>query len=129
MSVMNRKRKAVSSKVLGIQKQSSDKILIGMSVHLDLHHYLTLYCTAKGVSKANVLKSMLSQWIQEKKEEQDDTQLFREIAQRAINSWRINKTKGDTTPLLTFKESLGVELTEKGFTEKEVKRILNEIKI
>lgn len=130
MNVMNRKRKTVSKTgILGLQKERSDHKLIGMSVHTDIHHYLTLYCAAKGISKAKLFKDMLSKWLQEKKQESDDLQLFREIAQRAMNRWRINKTKGDNTPLLDFKESLGIELKEKEFSEREIKRILNEMKL
>jgi hypothetical protein len=115
--------------ILGLQKEKSENKLIGVSVKSEIHHHLTLYCLAKGISKANLFKSILFKWLQEQKQENDEAQLFREIAQRAINRWRINKTKGDKTSLIDFKESLAVELAEKEFSEKEIRRILNEIKL
>jgi phage-related protein len=114
--------------ILGLQNEQKDTKLIGMFVHLDIHHYLTVYAIAKGVSKAKVLKDMLSAWITEQKEKCDEDQLSREIAQRAMNKWRINKTRGDETSLSNFKESVGAELKGKGFTPREIKRVLNEMK-
>ena len=114
--------------VLGLQNEQKDTKLIGMFVHLDIHHYLTVYSIAKGMSKARILKDMLNVWISEQKEKGDEEQLFREIAQRAMNRWRINKTRGDETSLSSFKESVSTELKDKGFLPREIKRVLNEMK-
>jgi hypothetical protein len=110
--------------ILNDQKSRTGFKLIGMSVHLDIHHYLTVYSLAKGIKKAKLLKDMLDTWIMQEKLKDGDGRLLKEIAQRAMDKWKIEKKNGINRPLSEFKEILGKELQEKGLTEGEIKRVL-----
>jgi hypothetical protein len=114
--------------ILNLQKKRTGYKLIGMSVHLDVHHYLTLYSLAKGIAKAKLLKNMLDEWIRCQKVKDEDVKLLREIAQRAMIQWKAAKTNGINRPLTEFKEILSKELLKKRLTEGEIKHILNEMR-
>lgn len=115
-------------KILNLQKERTKYKLLGASIHTDIHEYMSLYALAKETSKSMILKNLVDTWIEKQKVRESDITLIRAVAQRAINKWKANKTKGIVMSLSELKETVTIELKREGLAEKDIVHILNEIK-
>lgn len=115
--------------VLKESNQRDDYKLVGASLPLQVHSYLTLYCLAKGVSKTKIIKGLLENWIacQVTTHGTSPAELVLCIIKRAGVQWKARKASGKMS-FKEFKESLQAELTEKGVSEDVIASILNGIK-
>lgn len=108
--------------------QRDDYKLVGASLPLQVHSYLTLYCLAKGVSKTKIIKELVENWIAQQTVAHGTTaELVLCIIKRAGVQWKAKKASGKMS-FKEFKESLQKELTEKGVSEPIIISILTGIR-
>jgi len=98
--------------------------LVGASLPVKVHHYITLYTLAKGCSKTKIMKTLLEDWISQKDTEQE---LIAKIIQKVNLQWRVIKTGNKPIPFQEFQETMRLELVAKDLPEKCVNSIMFEI--
>jgi hypothetical protein len=124
--VLMKKRNNMKKKILTIKKDRNCK-LMGASMPSSVHNYLSLYGAAKGSTKTDVLKPLITNWYNLQKEKETETMLVKEIITRIKNLRKIEKANG-MMDLLAFKETVRTELQGKGIPDKFIVTILEEIK-
>jgi hypothetical protein len=98
--------------------------MAGASLPLPLHNYMVLFTLAKGTTKSKVLTKLITDWIDRQKEKNPEDKLINTIIVR-INTKR--KEQKESKSFDKFKKDLHQELIDKGLTEEQVIKILNEI--
>ena len=107
-----------------LKKEREGYKLLGVSVPIRVHHYLTFYAMAKGSSKSEVVKRLVFDWVTHQKERTPDNLLIQDIVQRINTRWRAEKTSQSPMTFFTFKDLARQELLEKGVNETYVSLIL-----
>jgi DNA-binding PadR family transcriptional regulator len=110
---------------LGVEKKRPGYKLVGASLPLAIHNYLTLYTLSKGISKTKILKNLIEDWIiiHQKKETEED--LLKKIIYRVNAQWKIEKgRRRNKKQFEQFISDLKEELVEKGLTDDFVKSII-----
>lgn len=103
--------------------------LAGVSLPLPAHNYLVLYTLAKGITKSRILTNLINNWIKRQKEKEPEEKLFKDIAQRCSETWKIKKANnGDYISFKEYKKELYDEFTNKGLTDEQFASILKGIK-
>jgi len=98
--------------------------VVGASLPLQTHNYITLYTLAKGMSKTKILKNLLDDWMSSQKESEEE--LIAKIIHRANAQWRIEKArKRSGKPYNLFIKDLEEELLYKGLSEVYVEAIID----
>jgi len=101
--------------------------LVGASLPLQVHNYLTLFTLAKGSTKSRLLTNIINNWICEQKKSGSEERLIRDIIRRCNILW--NKRRKDKgMSFKAYKEGLCQEFTDKGLTEIQVESILKGLK-
>lgn len=101
--------------------------LVGASLPLLIHNYITLYTLAKGMSKTKIFKNLLDDWISSQKERgETEEELISKIIYRANAQWRVEKARRRSgKPFSQFIKELEDELYYKGLSEVYVKAVIN----
>lgn len=103
--------------------------IVGASLPIEIHNYLTLYTLSKGISKTKILKDLLEQWIDIQKRRDNEEDLLEKIVYRVNARWRVEKSRKRTgKPFDVFCLDLKDELLDKGLAEIYVENILIGIK-
>lgn len=103
--------------------------LVGASLPLPMHNYLTLYTLSIGMSKTKVIKNLLEDWITIHKEKEPEEVLITKIIFRANAQWRKEKArKRSGKSFSQFIIELEDELTHKGLSEVYVKAIIEGVR-
>jgi hypothetical protein len=116
----------MSGKILGVQSKRGLYKLVGAMVPLPVASYLSLYTTAKGSCRSDILKPLIEGWVgqQQKKETTED--LIQEIVYRIKQRWTIEQTSVGMT-LETFKTDIKLELKSRSIPQEYIALILKEI--
>lgn len=88
--------------------------------------YLTLYSLAFKISKTEIIRRAVNEWVDKTKQKSNDNSLLNMIIDNAKKQWIIQKTHNIT--ITQFKELLKTELSEKGISSNYIRIILSEIK-
>ncbi len=97
--------------------------LVGASLPLEIHGYITLYTLARGFAKSTILKTLLEHWIAQERLTYPDEELIMEAIRRVKLQWEMRKVR-DKISYKQFLVELKEELTKKGLDEKYINMIL-----
>lgn len=111
-------------KVLKVPTSRAEHKLIGASLPVRIHAYLTLYSLAKGTTKSKVIKELIEAWITSQREKEPDKTLIEEIIERVNLQWKVEKNTNPGTTFREFKEELKLELEKRGVNDRYVSLIL-----
>jgi len=103
--------------------------LVGASLPLRFHSYLTLYSIAKDVSKSDIIKQILEGWIDSKPLKimyVDERILIQCIVDKVVIQWSIEKSKDAELTISIFMDQLRMEFEDKGIKTNYTRIILNE---
>jgi predicted DNA-binding protein len=115
--------------IFKVSKTKSDNSkLVGANMPLQVHSYLTLYSLAKGTTKTLIIKELLTNWIEKQRAKEEDWMLIDEIVRRVNVKWGAIKEQSDTT-FQQFKVTLRQELLDRGIEERNIKSILQKLKV
>ena len=114
--------------ILGIDSTRKDYKLLGVHLPLGVYKYLTLFTLARGISKSNLFKVLIEDWMKEQKSEGTDNELIQELVIRINNEWQERKKAHPRANFSDFKNKLRTELLGKGLERKQVVSILSQIK-
>jgi hypothetical protein len=89
---------------------------------------LALFTLARGITKSDLLKVLIEDWMASQKLKDSDKEMLEELVIRIKNEWRAHRTKHPRASFNEFKTSLETELTDKGLDEKYVKSVIHQIK-
>jgi hypothetical protein len=98
--------------------------MLGAMVPLVMHDYLGMYTVAKGQTKSEIIKELLTSFIQEQKMRYPEKELIREISER-INILKQKEMKKNHFSLEEFKQWVRQDLVVKGVNDKNIHFILN----
>jgi hypothetical protein len=104
--------------------KKSETRLVGAHVPLPAYNLLSLYTIAEGISKSELLKILIDQWVSDKRKTRAETELIGIIAQRVAESWEEMKQKHARMTLPMYLQLLKKDLIYKGVTEVQVNKII-----
>lgn len=117
-------------KIIEIRNKKKGKDTVHVGVHLpkDGVDFLSLYCTAKGTNKSEVLRKMFDQWLKEKKKKEKYSikNLSAKIVKSVLPQWEKIKHKKQRS-IASFLTVLKIELTKKGVRDKHSDLIIEMI--
>lgn len=113
--------------LLKAQKKREGYRLVGVSIPLQDHNYLTLYALAHDTTKSRILSDQINKWIRVHKNEKSEKILMCEILRRIGNIWKAEKSNKKGKTCKQFKEALTQELSYKGIADPYLSQILNSI--
>lgn len=115
----------MSAKILRVNKRKEEAKMVGVYMPLWVNSYIALYTTAKGSTKAHILRTLIENWVVQQREKIPDEELVSEIRKRVIREWTISKT---TMSVSTFKGMIKEELEKTDIVPSIVMEILNDVK-
>lgn len=102
------------------RKDKKDVTFFGMTVSSEAASFLSLYCTAKAVTKTSIVSTLLDKWLKEAQSIYDRNELINEIAQKAIEEFPYHKSVN----INSYLHLLKIELIQKGLCKEDFKEIL-----
>ena len=102
--------------------------LAGALLPQKLYNYLLIYTLAKNVTKTQVIKDLLEEWMQSKREEEPDEVLLLQIAERYTRQWNVQKISHPESDFKEFKSDVQRQLLNKDMPDTYVQLILIKIK-
>jgi hypothetical protein len=102
--------------------------LIGVSVPLWVHNYISLYCLAKNKTKSEIMKGWVGAWHDQVKSKEPEEKLVQEIIDMSNTEWAGIKKKTPEKTFVEFKEELEKELVCRGVSIYQIRIILKAIK-
>lgn len=110
--------------LLSNEKPRKDFRIIGASLPIEMHYYLTLYCLANKCSKSVVLNRLLEDWIADG----DNTVVLVQKINKVVSArWQAIKESKSSMIFSDFLVVMRQELMDKGLDEKYVDAIILEI--
>jgi len=100
--------------------------LVGASLPSWVHSYIASYGMAKGITKTEILKPLLVNWITKQRKDLPDEVLVQEIIERLKSQWKFESLIPGMT-LLIFKNNMEKELIKRGIFPDYIKQIVKEI--
>ena len=119
-------------KVLGKGKRKKeDYKLVGASVSSQVNTYITLYCLSHGISKSQIIKDLLDEWILKKRRSEalSEEALSRKVVRKCVFNWKTKKAAGRAVSQRKFMEDLYNELMDRGVPEPYLTDILKGVEI
>ncbi len=113
-------------KILKIKSKRPPHRLVGVSVENYLHEYMTLYCLAKGITKARIIKGFLNEWMKEQRMVETDDTLIHEIINR-IGDRYTEDPKFKDFPFEDFKILMEQELTRNGLKPSYITMVMSKL--
>jgi len=117
-----------NTKILGIKRSTTDnKRYMGGFMPLSIHEYVDLFILAKGISKSQILKQSLEEWISGKCQvpENQTDHLLLMVSDRLNSKWKV--LKNDFDNFSDYKKKVKEELQTKGIKLKHIRLILNKM--
>ena len=105
-----------------------DYKMIGVTMRSKFHSYLSLYCLAKGISKASLLKDLIGDWIDEQKAKYSDKVLLDEIKERVNEQWTAYIEDKPHSNMERYREEIENELLSKGIPQNYIDIITKDLK-
>jgi len=109
--------------MIPVNSRRRDYKLIGATLPGWMSSYVTLYTLAKGTTKARIVKELVDAWMIRSKIDNSEEELLHEIIMRVNGQWEM--VKGDNMTFTEFKDSLKIELTERGVMSNHINIIIN----
>lgn len=122
-----KKEKMILTEVERYKKRRANFKLIGALMPLWFHAYLSLYCLAKGHSKAMHIKIIFNEWASYTQKQDTEEDLLHELIERINRAQRIKKVRNKKFVRETFMEDIKTELLVKGLPEGYIKFVLSKI--
>jgi len=91
--------------------------VVGASLPVEIHSYLTLYALAMSTTKTAVIKKQLEKWINEQKRFVTEEKLITSIVSQIQQQWKGKHKRIPDLEFERFKELVYQELIEKGVEE------------
>lgn len=123
MKVKNRNEMSI----LKAETTRSNYKLVGVTLPLRVHSYISLYTLAKGSTKAGLFKELIMTWMNEKKETESDKKLIQQITKRIQKNWASLSEKKPDYKLIVFKTDMEQELLSRGIPPNYIELIIKEI--
>jgi len=114
--------------ILKVESRRAGFKLVGISIPTEIHNYLSLFTLARGITKSDLFRVLIDDWMTNQKSEETDNELIQELAVRVNNEWQAKKKLHPRASLNEFKTSLEKELISKGMRTIQIISILNYIK-
>lgn len=99
--------------------------MVSAWIPVKTHTYMTLYCLARGTSKARISKELLENW--RKQQVDDETELIKDIVDRAIIQLRAKQSIDPAITYEQYAEKLEDELRRKEVRPTHLKIILTKL--
>lgn len=110
-------------------KEKDDKGHVGVYVPLHIFNFVNLYCIAKKISKAEILRPYLEEWVEERKNEGiDEKDLILEIMDLVTQRWAYEKINNRKHDPFIFRAKMKRELIKKGLPAYYIEIIIKTIK-
>lgn len=111
-------------KVFSIRKRRTENSkFLGLHLAQSINSYLSLYTTAKEISKTDVVRGLLTSWVDATKKKERVSPLIEEIADKAIDKWRSSNPETRKT-FSEFAIDLEAELTARGIEQAHILLIM-----
>lgn len=105
-------------------KKERGYIIVGVAIPPQLYNYLTLYVLSKGITKAEIIRTLLERWYNGE-DTLPESELIQAIITRSNAQWRLQHLAHPEETIITFKDKLEKELVLKGLTQGQLLTILN----
>jgi len=115
-------------KILKTDKHNQNYKLIGVSIPLWVHNYISLYCLAKNTTKSDLVKGWIGAWHDQVKSKEPEERLVQEIIEKVNTEWENIQKKTPEVLSETFKVDIEKELTLRGVSIRQIRIILKAIK-
>jgi hypothetical protein len=102
--------------------------LVGAYMSLQVCDYLTLYTLAKEITKTDIIRTQIENWVTQERAKEDEMTLVKKIVELINKQWKIEKAAKRGTTFQQFKENCAASLTRKEIDAKFIQVIINEIK-
>jgi hypothetical protein len=106
--------------VLRVRNHKKINKLIGVSIPLWVHNYLSLYSVAKNTTKSNITRGWIDAWYSQVKDRNPPERLIQEIVDTACKQWSKIKKETPEITVLEFKTELEKELMDKGLSSVQI---------
>jgi hypothetical protein len=104
-----------------------DYRLVGVNLPPRIHSFLSLWCAAKGMKKAEKFKELIVAFMDEQRLHENDDDLIRLVVHRAQTEWKFMLHKRPQYKFETFKIELEQELLDKGILPEYVTEIIQQL--
>lgn len=101
--------------------------LVGASMPPQVHIYLTLYTLAKEIGKTDVIAQLLEAWTEERRKEESEDILIKELVGRIQRKWFELKKEKTSMTFDDYKIKMTQELVSKGLPDDYIVTVLNKI--
>lgn len=102
--------------------------LIGAALPLWVDQFLVKYSIAMELTKTDILKPLIENWIEIEKTKYTNTDLLDKIGLNFQKEWTSRKTTSCNIDITSYKREVERQLINKEFPPKEITVILNHIK-
>jgi hypothetical protein len=92
-----------------------------------IHGYFAMYTLAKGVSKSELIRNLIEEWIKQQRLIVTDKELLDDILHNVRQEWKLERIGTPTAKLCDFKISIRAELKSRGLGIEQIETILKEI--
>jgi hypothetical protein len=114
--------------VLKPKDKRADLRFVGANLSPKFHSQFSLWVVAKGEKKTEIIVQLIKDWLKDELHKTSETDLVREIIQRAQLQWSIAIKKKPESQIEVFKAELEQELLDKGILPDHVETIIKWIK-
>lgn len=114
--------------ILKTDNHTKSHRLIGVSVPMWLHNYLSLYCLAKKKTKSDVMKGWIDSWHTQTKAKEPQEKLVQEIIEIINEDWKSVLKHNPEKLLEEYKEELNQEMVNRGLNPFQISIILKAIR-
>jgi hypothetical protein len=109
------------------KKEKVGHKLVGAVVPPYVHEFMTLYTLAKGTTKSRLFKTMMEEWMGNKRAEESDDKLLAEIIDRLNCLREVDRATHRATSFEKYKQIVWKELESKGLKKTYITLIINEL--
>jgi len=111
--------------LLQTEKRRKAFRFLGGYLSVERNISLTIYCLAKNISKAKLIRNQLEMWMNK---QGSVNEALSTIARKKSLQWKIEHANDETLTLNDFKSKITQELAKKEIPASAIQRILLEIK-
>lgn len=106
--------------ILRVDNHEKAYKLMGVSIPLWVHNYLSLYSVAKNTTKSNIVRGWIDSWYSQVKDKNPQERLVQEIIDAACKQWGKVKKSNPEMTVLEFKTALEKELHDRGLNYAQI---------
>lgn len=110
-----------------IEKSDAQRV-VGVVLPEKVSTYFSLFVTAKGCTKATIIRELMNKWWEHKNIKEPENKLIETLLKKIQAEWDSTKLKVPETNIEIFRLELEIELQRKGLKKIHIQSILNKIK-